>query len=119
MGYFTPGYRYVDTVDLTLAASAARTATGNGPAVDHEGASSAIVTLDVTAASGTGPTLNAKVQAQTADGSWVDVATFSQATAVGGQTIAVPVTGRALRAAWTIGGTSPSFTFSVVAEGRR
>lgn len=118
--FVTAGGRYRDVNDITLAASAARTATGNGTGVDPEVCSGGLAKLDVTAASGTSPTLNAKVQALAADGTtWVDVATFTQATGVTSQYLAVPITGRQVRATWTIGGTTPSFTFSLTVEAYR
>lgn len=118
MPYITAAHRYVHTVDLTLAASAARTATGTGTAAEPEATSNAYVTLGVTAASGTSPTLNVTVQGQDAAGAWFTLGTFTQATGVTSQTIAVPIAGRAVRASWTIAGTTPSFTFSVTGEAR-
>jgi hypothetical protein len=74
--------------------------------------------LNVTAASGTSPTLDVVVE-DTLDGTnWNTVGTFAQRTAAGRQVIDItsPFSGR-LRVRWTIGGTSPSFTFSVVGVG--
>lgn len=118
MPYITAAHRYVDTVDLTLAASAARTATGNGTAADPQDATTSYFKLDVTVASGTTPTLNVTIQGQDAAGAWFTLGTFTQATGVTAQTIAVPVAGRNIRASWTIAGTTPSFTFSVAGEAR-
>jgi hypothetical protein len=74
--------------------------------------------LNVTAASGTSPTLDVVVE-DTLDGTnWNTVGTFAQRTAAGRQVIDItsPFSGR-LRVRWTIGGTAPSFTFSVVGVG--
>ena len=119
MGFNTTGDRYQDTVDLTLAASAARTASANGSSLDPEGAMVGVFALDITAAAGTSPTLDVTVEVQDAAGAWHTAGTFAQAVdATGDSTIAVPLAGRAVRAAWAIGGTSPSFTFSVIGEAK-
>lgn len=119
MGYTSANHRYQDTVDLTLAASAARTTTANGDTTDAEGASVGYFKLDVTAASGTSPTLDVTIQGQDSSGSWFDLVSYTQATGVTAATKAVPLAGRKVRAKWTVGGTSPSFTFSVTGEGKR
>lgn len=100
----------------TLLASAARTTTGTSSEVaGFESATSLVVQLNVTAASGTSPTLDVVLQ-DTVDGTnWNTVATFTQATAVtrSVQRVTVPFTNR-LRISYTIGGVTPSFTFSVI-----
>jgi hypothetical protein len=104
----------------TLVASAARTASGDSGTLTGWGVPSvARVQLDVTAASGVSPTLDVVVE-DTLDGtSWNAVGTFTQRTAVGRQVInlSTPFTDR-IRVRWTLGGTSPSFTFSVLAYSR-
>ena len=120
MGFETTESRYQDTVALTMVASAARTTTANGSSVDPEGAIVGIFALDITTASGTSPTLDVTIEVQDAAGAWHTAGTFAQAVDdTGDSTIAVPLGGRAARAAWTIAGTSPSFTFSVIGEGKR
>lgn len=100
----------------TLVASAARTATGNsGELAGYDRASTLRVQLDVSAASGTSPTLNVLVE-DTLDGStWNTIGTFAQRTAAGREVINVtsPFAKR-IRVSWTVGGTTPSFTFSVI-----
>jgi hypothetical protein len=76
--------------------------------------------LAVTAASGTTPTLDVVIE-DTLDGTnWNSVATFTQKTAAAVQ--AVDITSVAfsdrLRVRWTVGGTTPSFTFSVLIYGK-
>ena len=108
-----------DSATLTLIPSAVFTATGNGAAVDSAGADGGVFKLDVTAASGTTPTLDVKIQVLAFDGTtWLDVATFAQKTGVASEFKSVSLTGRKVRAIYTIGGTTPSFTFSVVGEVR-
>jgi hypothetical protein len=108
----------------------ARTATGNGSNDDSAIAGGTALGgkahLHVTAGSLAGTTLVVKVQGS-ADGStgWADLVTFAT---VNGAATFVPAseakswaagaagsTPRYLRAAWTLAGTSPSFTFTVAA----
>lgn len=101
----------------TMVASAARTTSGDSGVLDGWGVpNSARVQLDVTAVSGVGPTLNVVIE-DTLDGTnWYVVGTFAQKAAVGREVVnlSTPFTDQ-LRARWTIGGTTPSFTFSVIA----
>lgn len=101
----------------TLVASAARTASGDSGTLDGWGVPSTLrIQLDVTAAAGTGPTLDVVIE-DTLDGiNWNTVATFAQKTAAGREVLNVtaPFSDR-LRVRWTVGGTAPSFTFSVTA----
>lgn len=101
---------------VTLADSAARTTTGATGAVPGFGDKITLrAQLDVTAASGTAPTLTVLIE-DTIDGTnWNTVGSFTQKTAVSREVvnITIPFSDR-LRASWTIGGTTPSFTFSVL-----
>ena len=101
----------------TVAASAARTVTGNsGIITGYAGASTLRVQFDVTAASGTAPTLDVVVQ-DTLDGTTFNtIGTFTQKTVVAREVINIttPFADR-IRVLWTITGTTPSFTFSIVA----
>jgi hypothetical protein len=123
-----------------LVASAARTATGNSGAltipVDIDAAA---IVLDVTAASGTSPTMDVALQTSPDNGTtWYTFSRFAQNTGAvtlakrfnfnvgSGEAAAVftvadtggvlesnfPIT-EDLRVLWTIGGTNPSFTFVV------
>lgn len=127
-------------VTKNLLTATAVTATGTGGAVvlqDFQG-EQIVAKLNVSAASGTTPTLDVVMQ-ESLDGgtNWVDVARFAQITAattnahyanlvgstavagaVGDGTIAASTTGVALvsdtlRVKYTIGGTTPSFTFTL------
>jgi hypothetical protein len=103
-------------VDIVVP-SQARTASGDTGALDGWGVPDvARAQLDVTAAAGTSPTLDVVVE-DTLDGvNWNVVGTFAQKAAAGREVInlATPFADR-LRVRWTVGGTSPSFTFSVTA----
>lgn len=98
-----------------FATSAARTASGDsGARTGFEHASTLRAQLNVTAASGTSPTLDVVLE-DTLDGTnWNVVGTFAQKVGPGREVINVtaPFTDR-LRARWTLGGTTPSFTFTV------
>lgn len=101
---------------LALLASAAQTTTGAGAAVDL-GARDRLLrqTLAVSAASGTSPTLDVRLEAS-ADGvtGWQTFATFTRATAAAVEKITAIAPERFVRVAWSIGGTdTPSFTFAV------
>lgn len=133
--------------ELGLVASAARTATGNsGALVFPDDAADAVFLVNCTAASGTTPTLDIVIQTTNDDGTtWFGDQRFAQITSASSRTIkmlcrrveaqaaaeaaTLAATGGAsaangplsqkIRVLWTIGGTNPSFTFSVVAFGNR
>lgn len=99
----------------TLVASAARTATGNSGALSGWGIASTIrAQLDVTAASGTTPTLDVLIE-DTLDGTnWNTVGTFAQKVTTGREVINITAPfSEKIRISWTIAGTTPSFTFAV------
>lgn len=100
---------------ITLLASAARTATASATGVaGFAAANNLVIQLEVTAASGTLPTLDLVVQ-DTVDGTnWNTVTTFTQATGTTREVkrIDTPFTD-SLRVTYVIAGATPSFTFSV------
>lgn len=105
--------------ERNLLSSLARSATGSGAVVDTlEGdifgpyAPSARAYLNVSAVAGAAPTLNVTILG-VVNGVEVQLGAFAQASAVGKQTIQLPDCARHVRADYTIGGTAPSFTFSV------
>ena len=101
---------------VTLLASAARTTTAAGSAIPGFAAAAKLVMqLDVTAGSGTTPTLDVVVQ-DTVDGTnYNTIATFTQAVGVTREVIrlSTPFTD-SLRVSYTIAGVTPSFTFAVI-----
>jgi len=103
--------------EIELAASAARTATGNGDGFEGFGeANQAVFTLAVTAASGSNPTLDVTVQHSIDGGTtWFDLVSFAQKTGTGSELKSTggAFVGDHLRAKWTIGGSNPSFPFKV------
>lgn len=112
--------------------SASRTTSFNSSSFESKGFNGVRLFLDVTASSGTSPTLDVKVQVYNpVVGEFVDLpgAAFAQQTAAGKAILTIypgiaetanesvsDVIGSEYRVAVTIGGTSPSFTFSVSAD---
>lgn len=98
----------------------ARTANANGTSVDCVQASGKVLTayIDVGAVTGTTPTNDVKVQSSDDNTNWFDVtgATFAQLVTasanVGIRLISFQGQRRYHRLVTTIGGTTPSFTFS-------
>ena len=108
-----------------IVASGAQTVSGNsGVLGGYAGAASLRAQLEVTAASGTTPTLDVVLE-DTLDGTnWNVVGTFIQKVTTGREVINVnpakaesatfqPLFADRLRVRWTVAGTTPSFTFSV------
>ena len=98
--------------------SGAETATGNTAEFgEFSGAEFAAFYLNISAASGTNPTLDVTIEEQDPNSlQWFVVATFTQETGVATQRQVVnPLHGAKLRGVFTIGGTTPSFTFSLTA----
>jgi hypothetical protein len=118
---------------VSVEASSAKTASGNSAAaITNHSARGAVLFINVTAVSGTTPTLAVRAQMQDPVGSgWVDIpgavtasitttglvalAIYPGATVVANAAVSYPLP-RTWRLAWTIGGTTPSFTFSVGAQ---
>ena len=117
MGYHARDGEFVDTDDGVAIDAATRTATGQGSAVEVKKASGCFE-LVVSAASGTTPTLDVVVQTSkdgtgSGLGAWRTVATFTQATAASSQRVSSTALDRFVRASATVGGTTPSFTYTV------
>lgn len=102
---------------VSLHALEAETSTGEGSAVDNAASSAngAVGHIHVTARAGTSPTLAAKIRHSVDDAVYADLITFTSiGDAVGSERLAVTGTvNRYVKAEWTIGGTSPSYTFAI------
>jgi hypothetical protein len=106
-----------------VVSSAARTASGTSSSADVRdqlergiGTSQLNVLVDVTAASGTGPTLDLEVEWSNDGTTWASAETadtFTQITAATTVSKRFTVKASHYRIKWTVGGTAPSFTFSV------
>lgn len=102
---------------LNLATAGGITATQNSAAVNAGSYQEAVLYLNTTAASGTTPTLNVKLQTSYNGTDWYDIpsAAIVQVTGVI-KSIPLIVTGglgQYVRAVQTIGGTTPSFTYDL------
>ena len=93
--------------------------TTNSSKVNAGGYGTAKAFLNITAVSGTSPTLDVKFQDSYDGTNWVDVASgaFSQKTATGASSLVLSNVGPYLRAVRTRGGTSPSFTYDLYLAG--
>jgi hypothetical protein len=111
------GGRSYESLVLDLGLVAAQTASGNGASQDMGAKGSARLTLDVTAASGTTPTLDVTLQTSEDALTWRTLGTFAQKTIVSAERKSFGGADRYVRALWVIAGTTPSFTFTVRGEG--
>jgi hypothetical protein len=108
------------TRTITLLASAARTTSGSseGTAAAAE-LREANILLDITAVSGTTPSMTVTVETSGEGTSWFSHTAFPAKTAAGKDVLRLANLGSFLRVSHTISGTTPSFTFSVVVDGKR
>lgn len=116
----TYSQRTIVNTEGTILASAARTASVNSADIINQSGSKLAVYLDVTAASGTTPTLDIAVKAKDpASGKYFLIGTFTQKTGIISDAIFigsgadVEFATKTYRVECVIGGTTPSFTFSV------
>lgn len=109
--------KYVEQYDAPLHESATRTASGTGDTYEMGAQTTMRMLLSVTAASGTTPTLDVVVETSH-DGStgWVPLFTFGQKTTTGSDRVSFSGADRFVRCKYTLGGTAPSFTFSLTGE---
>ena len=104
------------STDITLLASAVRTTSGTGTSVDLGTKTGLQLDLAVSAASGTTPSLQVVLETSKDNTTWRSLGVFPQATTAGPTSKVFAGADRYLRAVWTIGGTAPSFTFSVTGQ---
>lgn len=116
MGYFKQDGGWADVDEVTLAASAARTESASGSALElgHRGLLRLL--LDCTASDGTEPSLLVIVETSKDGTTWRELGAFTALLAAGSQRASFGGADRFVRARWALGGTSPSFTFSVSGE---
>ena len=123
-GFFIVKHRYsmkTGTFSRQVVTSAAYTTTFNSDSDDCEPFSFAVAYLDVTAASGTSPTLDITIEESIDGSTWFDSGfAFTQVTATEKQKLLIDnLGGLFYRANCTIAGTSPSFTFTLDFVGKR
>jgi hypothetical protein len=103
---------------MTLAASGTQTTTGNSVGVPTPAGENIIVQVITSAASGTTPSATFFLQ-WSLDGinyaASDPAVSFTAVTATGSASKVTPVLGSFVRLAWTISGTTPSFTFKALA----
>lgn len=105
---------------ITLLPLQAVTASGNTSVEEVYHIAAGNVFLNVTAISGTSPTLDVKLQitpkASPAAGDWYDLdgGSFTRVTGVGKQVLSLVNFGHWMRFVYTVGGTSPSITFELL-----
>lgn len=99
--------------NVTPVASAARTTSSNSGTLNAGAIGKLSLLLDVTAASGTSPTLNVSIEESDDGTTWRSVAAFAQKTGVSNERKSFVIAADYYRVVWTIGGTTPSFTFTV------
>jgi hypothetical protein len=103
-------------IGLTYIASQTVTANGDSTAnpLDTSYGSVIVFFLDVTAVSGTSPTLDLYIDIQDpASGKWINQDKFATVSGTGTWALALPIRGVKYSCRWVLGGTTPSFTFSV------
>lgn len=104
----------------TLAASATRTTSGVSGAIRISDSSRVAVQVNVTASSGTTPTLDLTLEWSNNAGTFApgDPAdAFTTITGNGNKVKSFAVQGEYVRLAWAVAGTTPSFTFNATAYG--
>lgn len=108
----------VGYLEETVVASGARTASGNSGVLAGYGEASTLrVQLDSAGGTGTTPTLDVVIEDSLDGTNWNTIGTaFTQVTAGASRQVKdinTPFADR-IRVRWTVGGTTPSFTFSVI-----
>jgi len=99
---------------VTVLAPSTVTANGNSDPINTDYGSVITFFLDVTAVSGTNPTLDVYIDIQDpVSGKWVNQDKFAQVTTTGTWALSVYCRSNRYRARWVLGGTTPSFTMSI------
>lgn len=102
--------------DYALSHTARTASTTSGPVAAAGVGQSALLMISCTAASGTTPTLDASLEESADNSSWTAVtgSSITQLTAAGNRVAVGNISKNYVRVTVTIGGTTPSFTFSAV-----
>lgn len=110
------GFRTI--VDKRFLSLSARTTTGNSDARVLDDVHEGLVFVRVTSVSGTSPTLDVVVQVSDDGTNWYDHVDVPQITASGNFVQPTTNFGKFVRMEYTIGGTTPSFTFGITFVGK-
>lgn len=122
MGYHRQDRRWADTEDITLAPLDTRAdAEATGTEVELGDRAVVRLALTVTAKTGTTPTLDVTIETSHDGATWYEAGTFEQIedpNLTSGPLVARGVfpVDRFVRAKWEVGGSDPSFTFSLAGE---
>ena len=99
---------------ITLVPSGTRTTNGSGPSAPTGPAHTARLTLRVTAAGGTTPSMTITLETSDDGAAWAAVGTFPAVTGTGNTRRVFSGLDRLIRASWAItGGGGQTFTFSI------
>ncbi|MFF4547264.1 hypothetical protein ACFY1J_24060 [Streptomyces sp. NPDC001406] len=119
MGYVKSDGTWVhgDPIGAVGAVQTGVTGAGNTGSAEVGGRATARLTLNVTAATGTTPSLTVNVQTSADNATWVTVGSFAAKTGVSSEAKAFAGLDRYIRAQWPAPtGTTPSFTFNISGE---
>lgn len=95
--------------------STTETASGASETFDSEGFGMISSFVNVTAVSGTNPTLDIMIDASDDGSNWFAFQSFKRFTATGNDRFqGTRLSGRYYRYSWTVSGSTPSFTFSII-----
>ena len=111
-----------DFIQASLHDSGSETSSGNSAALDvkHESGPFAFV-LDVTAYSGTTPTLDVDIEGyDPLSDKWLVLTSFTQVGEATGNELKTldNIAFARIRAAWTLAGTTPDYTFTIAAHAK-
>lgn len=109
----------LESNDSVTLLNGAITASENGSAVEVNDFNGVLAYLNVTAISGTSPSMTVALQDSPDGVTWYNAAQFTAVTAVGTQRLVVANVGKYVRASVTLSGTTPSFTTNVQVVGIR
>lgn len=104
---------FINVDEALLAASAERTASGTGAALDLGDRNTLRQTLDVSAISGTAASLLVAIETSEDGTTWRELGTFTARSAIGSQRATFSGADRYVRARWYVSGDTPVITFSV------
>lgn len=120
MGMQTSNYATARGQDVAVLAAGALTATGNSASIDVGGAGTLRAQVQVSAVSGTTPSVTVTIQTSHDAGAtdpWRTAgAAYGAITAVGNSPWQCFAVDRYVRVAYTVSGTTPSLTTAVVGE---
>jgi hypothetical protein len=120
MPFTTSQNTYTRGSDVTVLASGALTASGQSAAIDVGGAGTLRAQVQVSAVSGTTPSVTVTIQtshdAGVADAWRTAGAAYSALTSVANSPYQCFVVDRYVRVSYTVSGTTPSLTTTIVAE---